>query len=229
MSDGSFAQFVNLFIDILDLHIDENYKDINIVDNPIQFKNDIKQNIQEVFSNIIKTQNKIDEIYTYLTTISFGKFMENYIKYKSGHILIINNIYKYIHKNDQFYLLNYKKHKISINEQFKDKYNLTAGKMYIVDNNPILTIKPLVDVIIDYTINFKTNQVELHNFSKNNIFWFVFYFFEKYQQHEIYIQIKKNIYDIQLAYNDINQVHVNTMSNLVDMLGNMPFQFIRIK
>ena len=229
MSDGSFAQFVNLFIDILDLHIDENYKDINIVDNPIQFKNDIKQNIQEVFSNIIKTQNKIDEIYTYLTTISFGKFMENYIKYKSGHILIINNIYKYIHKNDQFYLLNYKKHKISINEQFKDKYNLTAGKMYIVDNNPILTIKPLVDVIIDYTINFKTNQVELHNFSKNNIFWFVFYFFEKYQPHEIYIQIKKKIYDIQLAYNDINQVHVNTMSNLVDMLGNMPFQFIRIK
>ena len=229
MSDGSFAQFVNLFIDILDLHIDENYKDINIVDNPIQFKNDIKQNIQEVFSNIIKTQNKIDEIHTYLTTISFGKFMENYIKYKSGHILIINNIYKYIHKNDQFYLLNYKKHKISINEQFKDKYNLTAGKMYIVDNNPILTIKPLVDVIIDYTINFKTNQVELHNFSKNNIFWFVFYFFEKYQQHEIYIQIKKKIYDIQLAYNDINQVHVNTMSNLVDMLGNMPFQFIRIK
>jgi len=217
LTDNLFIDHLSLFIDLIKYQIDNPNE--KVFDKKIDFGRNIITEIEELMLYInglshTEYRKYVNEINDYLTNVTVSQFMIDYIRCRCGIIIDLDSIYKYNKKNKN--MVNYKKHIITT-IKFND-YILSDKNLYVVSFDKKY-IEPSIDDINEFTIDFLNEKLTVENTGNKNIFWTMYYLFEKHQRNLLLFAVKQKIYDMKLLYNDLNNIHTSSMSNLVNSLS----------
>jgi hypothetical protein len=226
-TDIIFIEMVSLLMDTLSIAIDDESNDL-LLENKLKI--DTETLVTDLVDiNEIINKNEVKEILKdYLDNVTIEQFIVDFIKCKSGFIMNISEIYKCIinKKNNKVIMKNYRKNIINKDIAFVNNNNLVDGKLYILKKNG--EIKPSLEYIDEFTVDFINEKIKINNLC-DNMFWFMYYLADKHKKINLISTVRQNVYNIDKIYGDTINIKKSVMSNLVDMLGEIPINTFNIR